>query len=209
MDEDKIAELLVRPDAVAVRRTLRFKNKHKCMYCGEPLYRAATCCEHILPQLLVKYIEYSDEELEYFKTLYEDYRNLYLIHKSCLHMGRPRAVIDEESIDTLYISKLEKAELKELLKESEMFIKNYREYCTEQLKQQHGHCYLCGDTILDVSNGTVRRKDDSRTRFDKNNVMIVCPICNRNLKRVRTTAQYGERILMELNTLEDEELSLD
>ena len=202
-------EILLKPASAVMRRTLRFKNNHKCMYCGEPLYRVSTCCEHILPQLLIKYIEYSDEELDYFKSLYEDYRNMYLIHKSCLHTGRPKAVIDEEGIDNLYISKIAKSELKELLKEAEKYINNYNAFCEEQLKLQKGHCYLCGDKIISAGNGTIRRKDDERTRFDRDNVMLVCPICNRSLKRVRSTIRQDEHIAIELNTLEDEELLED
>ena len=184
-------EILLKPASAVMRRTLRFKNNHKCMYCGEPLYRVSTCCEHILPQLLIKYIEYSDEELDYFKSLYEDYRNMYLIHNN------------------LYISKIAKSELKELLKEAEKYINNYNAFCEEQLKLQKGHCYLCGDKIISAGNGTIRRKDDERTRFDRDNVMLVCPICNRSLKRVRSTIRQDEHIAIELNTLEDEELLED
>ena len=209
MNQEGTREMFMKPASMTTRRVLRFKNKHKCMYCGEPLYRLATCCEHILPQLLVKYIEYSDDDIAKFRVLYEDYRNMYLIHKSCLHKGRPRAVIDEEIIDSLYISKADKAELKELLQEAKMYIENYNAFCEEQLQIQKGRCYLCGDRIISAGNGTIRRKDDEHTRFDRSNVMLVCPICNRSLKRVRLTAKQDEHITMELNTLEDEEIIED
>lgn len=185
MVQDGKKEMLIKPPSQAVRKSLRYKNNHKCMYCGEPLYRLPTCCEHVIPQVLIKYVEYDAEALETFKSLYEDSRNMYLIHKGCLHTGRSYTILDDEGIENLYVSRANKRELKALTVASDYYISKYYAL-SEQISQlQHNRCYLCESEIMDIREGTLRRKDDEKSRFEVSNVMLVCKQCNVAMRRVR------------------------
>ncbi len=143
-----------------------------CVICGQRLTKDESkwSVDHFIPRAIYKWV--GNKEI---KDLIEGSRNIFVVHEQC-NFGKDSTLPTNQVIKSMYASDSIKVEMRELYKEVEDSVINYRAMKQSTLDGQSKRCAGCGKALA-LSDATMRRINNHEKR-SRENAMCLCENCN-------------------------------